>query len=91
MQLKKNDGNHHLHGGVKGWDKAIWQAEEFQHQEGTAVKLTYQSPDGEEVCTPVLFSICKLQRGEAVNHVAHKPCKALILAAHQASFVCTAR
>ena len=48
-QLKTNDGSHHLHGGVKGWDKAIWQGEQLQHQEGTAVKLTYSSSDGEEV------------------------------------------
>ena len=49
VQLATNDGSHHLHGGNKGWDKAIWKGRHFKHHEGDAVELTYTSKDGEEV------------------------------------------
>ena len=43
-QLAKNDGENHLHGGIKGFDKFIWNASES----GNALELTRVSPDGEE-------------------------------------------
>ncbi len=43
--LAVNNGPNHLHGGLKGFDKKLWQAEP---QAGAAVKFTYTSPDGEE-------------------------------------------
>jgi len=43
--LAVNNGPNHLHGGLKGFDKALWQAEPLA---GAAVKFTYTSPDGEE-------------------------------------------
>ena len=43
--LATNNGPNHLHGGVKGFDKKVWQAEP---QAGAAVKFSYTSPDGEE-------------------------------------------
>lgn len=46
--LAKNDGPNHLHGGVKGWDKAVWQAEPFQDKRGPGILLTHTSPDGDE-------------------------------------------
>lgn len=46
--LAKNDGANHLHGGVKGWDKAVWQAEPFQDRRGAGLLLTHTSPDGDE-------------------------------------------
>jgi aldose 1-epimerase len=46
--LAKNDGPNHLHGGVKGWDKAVWQAEPFQDKRGPGLLLTHTSPDGDE-------------------------------------------
>ncbi len=46
--LAANDGHHHLHGGQRGFDKVIWNAEAFQSSEGASVRLTYLSPDGEE-------------------------------------------
>jgi len=46
--LAKNNGSNSLHGGLKGFDKVVWQAEQFQQQEGVGVILTYTSPDGEE-------------------------------------------
>jgi aldose 1-epimerase len=46
--LATNDGKNHLHGGVKGFDKVVWDAEQMQTNEGPALKLTYLSEDGEE-------------------------------------------
>jgi aldose 1-epimerase len=47
-QVAANDGRHHLHGGLKGWDKVLWAAEPVASDDGAALKLTYLSPDGEE-------------------------------------------
>jgi aldose 1-epimerase len=46
--LAVNNKPHHLHGGVKGWDKVIWSAEPMEGKDGPALKLTYVSVDGEE-------------------------------------------
>jgi aldose 1-epimerase len=46
--LATNDGPNHLHGGVKGFDKVVWNAKPVQTKEGPALKLTYLSHDGEE-------------------------------------------
>jgi len=43
--LAANNGPNHLHGGLKGLDKALWQAEP---QAGASVKFTHTSPDGDE-------------------------------------------
>lgn len=47
-QLATNDGSNHLHGGVRGFDKVVWNAEPFENAEGTGIIFTYTSPDGEE-------------------------------------------
>ncbi|WP_141732754.1 aldose epimerase family protein [Oligoflexus tunisiensis] len=46
--LATNDGPHSLHGGAKGFDKVVWQAEPLQVSNGAALQLKYLSPDGEE-------------------------------------------
>ncbi len=46
--LAQNNGTNSLHGGVKGFDKVVWNAEAFQHDEGVGLKLHRLSPDGEE-------------------------------------------
>jgi aldose 1-epimerase len=46
--LATNDGPNHLHGGKKGFDKAVWQAEKVQGKDFVGVKLTHFSPDGDE-------------------------------------------
>ncbi|PJJ58757.1 aldose epimerase family protein [Hymenobacter chitinivorans] len=46
--LAKNNGPNHLHGGLKGFDKVIWQAEPGTLARGQSLKLTYLSKDGEE-------------------------------------------
>jgi aldose 1-epimerase len=49
IQLSANDGPHHLHGGVRGFDRVLWEAEPMEEvPHGTGLTLTYESPDGEE-------------------------------------------
>jgi len=47
-QLATNNGENHLHGGVKGFDKVVWDAETVQSDDGPGVRLSYLSKDGEE-------------------------------------------
>ncbi|WP_198683121.1 aldose epimerase family protein [Peristeroidobacter agariperforans] len=47
-KLPKNDGPNTLHGGVKGFDKVVWQAEPFEKEDSVGVIFTYTSKDGEE-------------------------------------------
>lgn len=46
--LATNNGPNHLHGGVRGFDKAVWQAEPSEGEGCVAVKFTHTSPDGDE-------------------------------------------
>ena len=46
--LAQNDGENHLHGGIKGFDKQVWDAIAVKNDDGVGVKLSYLSPDGEE-------------------------------------------
>src|SRR5271165_4877103 len=46
-KLAINNGPNSLHGGIKGFDKVVWKAEDVSGPAGPAVKLTYNSPDGE--------------------------------------------
>ncbi len=46
--LATNNGPNHLHGGLKGFNKVVWQAELIQGQDSSGLKLTYLSKDGEE-------------------------------------------
>lgn len=46
--LAKNNGENHLHGGTKGFDKVVWQAESSANKTGASVEMTYLSRDGEE-------------------------------------------
>ena len=46
--LAQNDGQNHLHGGLKGFDKKLWGSQALETPEGPALELTYTSPDGEE-------------------------------------------
>nr|XP_031829024.1 aldose 1-epimerase-like [Nomia melanderi] len=59
-QLSRNDynGTHHLHGGVNGFGRKIWDS----YISGCAVVMSYLSPDGEEgypgaVLTTVRFKL----------------------------------
>jgi aldose 1-epimerase len=46
--LAVNDGPNALHGGLKGFDKVVWQAEPYADAAGAGLRLRYVSPDGDE-------------------------------------------
>ena len=46
--LARNNGANHLHGGVKGFDKVVWQGSANKDSRGPSVSFTRTSPDGEE-------------------------------------------
>ena len=46
--LATNNGQNHLHGGLKGFDKKVWDSKEFSENDEAGVELTCLSPDGEE-------------------------------------------
>jgi aldose 1-epimerase len=46
--LAVNNGENHLHGGIKGFDKYIWQAEPFKKNNEAGLKLSMLSKDGDE-------------------------------------------
>ena len=45
--LVTNNGSNHLHGGVNGFDRVVWDVQPIEG-ENPALKLTYLSKDGEE-------------------------------------------
>lgn len=47
-KLAANNGPNHLHGGVKGFDKVLWEPQPTKSKEGVGVTFTRTSPDGEE-------------------------------------------
>ena len=47
-QLVQNNGPNHLHGGVKGFDKVVWEASEAVEEGKAVLSLSYFSKDGEE-------------------------------------------
>jgi aldose 1-epimerase len=46
--LAGNNNGQALHGGLKGFDKVVWQATTVETKNGPSLKLTYVSKDGEE-------------------------------------------
>jgi aldose 1-epimerase len=46
--MATNDGPNHLHGGVRGFDKRIWDAAERREESAAGVRFSRISPDGEE-------------------------------------------
>ena len=62
--LATNNGPNHLHGGKKGFDKVIWDAQPVESDNSAGVKLTYVSRDGEEgypgnLTATVVYSVSK--------------------------------
>jgi len=47
-QLPLNDGENHLHGGIKGFNNVFGVPNRLEEEKGPSLKLTYVSPDGEE-------------------------------------------
>ncbi len=46
--LATNNGENHLHGGNKGFDKVVWKAKAVKSADAVGVELHYLSKDGEE-------------------------------------------
>lgn len=47
-KLAQNDGSNHLHGGLVGFDRVLWDVQVFDGPDGASLTLRYTSPDGEE-------------------------------------------
>lgn len=47
-KLARNNGNNALHGGIKGFDKVVWDAAEYSDTAISRLTLKYLSPDREE-------------------------------------------
>ena len=61
--LAKNDGENHLHGGVRGFDQYVWSAEVLPD----GVRFTRVSPDGEEGYPGALrASVCYRLQGDTL-------------------------
>ena len=46
--LAKNAGGNHLHGGARGFNKAVWSVEPFEDAGDIGLVLDHVSPDGDE-------------------------------------------
>lgn len=46
--LATNNGNNHLHGGLLGFDKVVWNAETFETSTSVGITLSYLSVDGDQ-------------------------------------------
>lgn len=46
--LDTNLPPHHLHGGVKGFGRVVWDAAAFENEKGVGIQFRYLSPDGDE-------------------------------------------
>jgi len=47
-QLTLNSNGHHLHGGTRGFNRAVWTARPCQTPAGPAVEFSHRSPDGDQ-------------------------------------------
>ncbi len=46
--LARNTGENHLHGGLKGFDKAVWKGRLFRKGHAAGIRFQHTSPDGDE-------------------------------------------
>lgn len=56
--LPINNGPNSLHGGLQGFDKAVWRAEPSETEDGPSVALTHFSPDGDQGYPGNLHAAC---------------------------------
>lgn len=45
--LEQNEGDHHLHSGIHGFQQTVWETETFQENDKVGIILRHTSPDGE--------------------------------------------
>ncbi len=60
--LSTNDGANHLHGGLRGFDRAFWAGELINSKDGPALSLKHTSVDGDEgypgtLATTVIYTL----------------------------------
>ncbi|MEM9444544.1 MAG: galactose-1-epimerase [Verrucomicrobiota bacterium] len=63
-KLTKNHGNHHIHGGLDGFGKRIWQGASFKNEDRVGVVFKMTSPDKDqgypgELKTQVTYTLDK--------------------------------
>jgi len=47
-RLAPNENGNHLHGGLKGFDKVIWETMTHENEDSVSLEFSYLSKDGEE-------------------------------------------
>ena len=47
-KLAKNEGENHLHGGIVGFDKVVWEEKLLEETSDKSIEFSYHSKDGEE-------------------------------------------
>lgn len=47
FSLETNEGDHHLHGGRRGFHKVLWRALPFEDERSSGVELVHRSADGD--------------------------------------------
>jgi aldose 1-epimerase len=73
--LPKNNGNNTLHGGVVGFNKRVWKAQEIASKDGESVEMSYLSADGEEgfpgnLSVKVVFTLPADRNELKINYTA---------------------
>jgi len=73
--LPKNNGDNTIHGGVLGFDKRVWSAQEVPSADGVALEFRYVSVDGEEafpgtVAAKVTFTLYKDENELRIDYTA---------------------
>ena len=89
-QLARNDGENHLHGGNVGFNRVVWEADEFSNGQGVGVELSYLAKDGEEgypgnLTTTVRF-LLNNQNELIINYLATTDQPTIINLTHHSYF-----
>lgn len=63
--LPRNDGDNTLHGGTRGFDKAVWTAKQIEN----GIELTHVSKDGDQGFPGVLRAVVRYTLAGAVLHI----------------------
>jgi len=63
-RLAENDGRNHLHGGIVGFDRKIWNSSTQETSDSATIDFRYLSPDGEEGYPGNLDVLCSYSLNE---------------------------